>query len=507
VTALPSDVEVVVVGAGISGIGAGIELLRRGNASFVILEAACDLGGTWRDNVYPGIAVDIPSISYSYSFETDYPWSREFAPGAEILDYVRRCAEKYGVERHIRYRARVVRSEFEPAQDQWMTHLDDGASISSRYLIAATGLLSQPKLPEIPGLETFAGTSMHTARWDPEHDLAGKRVAVIGTGASAVQIVPEVAPLVARLAVFQRTPIWISPRPDRALRPKSRLSLRRFGPTRALLRLLSEARLELLTFSIVNYRRFPFVVRALQRYLRFSMRRQIDDEETAASLMPDYGLGCKRPTMSNGYLRSFNRDNVLLVTEPIERICAQGIVTRDRTLHEADTLILATGFLTTEQGNAPSFEVVGRGGVELGQFWEEHRLQSYAGVSVPGFPNFFLTAGPYSGGFNWFAALEAHLAHIMGCIDEARARGAARVEVRRDVHEAYMRDMWRRAEGTIFKDGSCSTANSYYLDRHGDASLPFPHTPWWRVRHRRSLLTNAYEFGTGASAPAATGAG
>ncbi|HSH74697.1 MAG TPA: NAD(P)/FAD-dependent oxidoreductase [Longimicrobiales bacterium] len=498
------EVEALIVGAGISGIGAGIELLRRGNGSFTILEAKGELGGTWRDNRYPGIAVDIPSISYCFSFETAFPWSRVYAPGAEILRYVGHCARKYGVSRHIRYRARVVRSEFDPTRDSWDTRLDDGSVITSRHLIAATGLLSQPRPPGIPGLETFAGKTMHTAQWDPDHDLSDRRVAVIGTGASAVQIVPEIAPGVTRLEVFQRTPIWISPRPDRPLRPESRLSPCRFSPIRTVMRFLSESGLELLTFSIVNYRRFPFVVRLLQRCLRFTMRRQIRDEEMAARLVPDYGLGCKRPTMSNDYLPTFNRDNVLLVTEPIERICAEGIVTRDQVLHEADTLILATGFLTTEQGNAPSFEVVGRDGVELGQFWDRHRLQAYAGVSVPGFPNFFLTAGPYSGGFNWFAALEAHLAHIMACIEGARARGVTRVEVRQDVHEAYMKRMWARAEGTVFKDRSCATANSYYIDRHGDASLPLPHTPWWRARRRGSLTRNAYDFGAVRRRPVVT---
>jgi cation diffusion facilitator CzcD-associated flavoprotein CzcO len=273
---------------------------------------------------------------------------------------------------------------------------------------------------------------------------------------------------------------------------------------RSLLRLVSESSLEFLTFSIVNYRRLPYFVRLLQRCLRSLMRRQVNDQETAARLLPDYGLGCKRPTMSNRYLPAFNRDNVLLVTQPIERICPEGILTSDQTLHEVNTIILATGFLTTEQGNAPSFPVVGCDGVELGQFWEEHRLQAYAGVSVPGFPNFFLTAGPYSGGFNWFAMLDAHLTHIVGCIDRARARGVTRVEVRRDVHERYMQHMWRRAEGTVFKDSACASANSYYLDRHGDASLPLPHTPWWRVI-RGGSPTHNYHFGTPADLQRAPG--
>ncbi len=471
-----TDLEVLIVGAGISGIGAGIELLRRGITAFAVLEAANALGGTWRDNTYPGIAVDIPSSSYCYSFETDFPWSRTFAPGAEIQRYVNLCAEKYGVARHIRYGSRVLHARFDSARNTWATHLDNGTVVTSRYLIAATGLFGEPKWPAIPGLDTFAGKIMHTARWEHGDDLAPKSVAVIGTGAS------------------QRTPIWISPRIDRPLPPSSRLSMRTFGVIRLLRRLLSEARLEFMTFSIVNYRRWPWFVWGTQRFLRWQMRRQVTDQAMAAKLLPGYGLGCKRPTTSNTYLPAFNRDNVLLITRKIERICPEGIVTDDQTLHEVDTIILATGFLTTEQGNAPSFAVVGSEGVELGQFWEDHRLQAYAGVSLPGFPNFFLTSGPYSAGFNWFTMLEANLTHIMKCLDGARERGATRVEVKRDVHERYMHHMWRRAEGTVFKAASCAASGSYYIDRHGDASLPLPHTPWWRAIRGRSHVAQGYHF-------------
>lgn len=474
---MKSDVEVLIVGAGISGIGAAIACLRHGHASLALLEASTEPGGTWRDNTYPGIAVDIPSVSYCFSFEREYPWSRKFATGAEIQRYVRHCIEKYGVSARIRYRSRVVRCEFDAGHDLWTTRLDDGSVVTSRYLIAATGLFGLPNLPAIAGLESFAGKTMHTGRWDHGHTLALKRVAVIGTGASAVQIVPEIASLVAELRVFQRTPIWISPRPDR---PVSRLA--------------SDASLEFLTFAIVNYRRLPFMVRLVQRWLRASMLRQVTDAETAGKLLPGYGLGCKRPAPSNEYLCAFNRPNVRLVTQPIDRICPEGIVT-DATLHAVDTIILATGFQTTEQGNAPSFEVVGSEGMELGQFWTDQGRQAYAGVSMPGFPNFFLTAGPYSGGFNWFAMLEANLDHIIACLNAARARGVARVEVGRGAHERYMRHMRRRAGGTVFKDASCAFANSYYLDRHGDASLALPHTPWWRVIRGRVRGTRDYRFG------------
>ena len=296
------DVETLIIGAGISGIGAGIELLRRGNSSFALLEAANQLGGTWRDNTYPGVAVDIPSVSYCFSFETGFPWSHEYATGAEIQRYVRYCAEKYGVTGRIRCRSRVVRSEFDSACDSWTTHLDDGSVVTSRYLIAATGLFTRPTLPDIAGLDSFAGKTMHTARWDHDYDLRSKRVAVIGTGASAVQVVPEIAPLVTQLTVFQRTPIWIAPKLDRPLSGTG-LSLRRFSPIRKTLRFVSESGLEFLTFSIVNFRRFPFVVRLVQRSLRVLMRRQVNDPVTADELVPDYGLGCKRPAISNRVVR------------------------------------------------------------------------------------------------------------------------------------------------------------------------------------------------------------
>ena len=497
-----SSVEVVVVGAGISGIRVAIELLRLGCQSFVLLEAAAELGGTWRDNTYPGIAVDILSVSYCFPFETDFAWSREFAPGAEIQRYVRHCADKYGVLPHIRYQARVLRCVWDAAADQWTTHLADGGALVSRYVVAATGLLSQPKLPDIAGLETFAGTTMHTARWDHSLDLRDRRVAIVGTGASAVQIIPKIAQQVAALRIFQRTPIWVSPRLDRALRPDSMLRLRRFAVVRGLLRWLSELGLELVTFSIVNYQKMPWFVQAIQHLVRAWMRTQVDDPAVAARLLPQYGLGCKRPTTSNTYLKTFNLPHVQLVTEAIARIVPQGVITADGALHDVDTLILATGFLTTEQGNGPSFKVIGQDETELGQFWQDRRLQAYAGVAVPGFANFFLTAGPYSGGFNWFTMLEAHVSLIGRCLGAARSSGMTRVQVKLAAHQRYMQRMWSRSQGTVFTAAACQGSHSYYIDRHGDASLPLPHTPWWRALWLRWRPLDAFEM-TAKSRPVA----
>lgn len=489
------DVEVLIVGAGVSGIGTAIELLRRGQRSVVLLEAAGELGGTWRDNTYPGVAVDIPSISYSYSYETGYPWSGEFAKGGEILEYLRHCASKYGVADHVRYHARVGRCSFDAARDLWTTELEDGSAIRSRYVVSATGILSQPKYPDIPGLDEFGGKTMHTARWDHDYAIGGKRVGIIGTGASAVQVVPAIADEVEALTVFQRTPVWVGPRLDRRFDPVSPPLAQRSALLRRARRFVSEFFLEVGTFAIVNYQRLPALVGRAEGQLRRYMRRVIDDPALADQLVPKYGLGCKRPATSNRYLRAFNRDDVHLVTTGIERITPDGVVTSDGVHHALDALILATGFLTTERGNSPSFEVEGMDGLELGQYWQDARFQAYAGVSVPGFPNFFLTAGPYSGGFNWFSMLEAHVRQIMQCMDAARSRRATRLDVSPEAHARYMRHMWSRAEAAVFKDGACLAAHSYYIDRHGDASLPFPHTPWWRWVRIRVRGARDYRFG------------
>jgi len=461
----------------------------------VLLERAQDLGGTWRDNTYPGVAVDIPSSSYCFSFETDFGWSRAYAEGHEIQSYVRHCAHKYGVEEHIRYGSHVRRSTFDVQRSLWTTELSTGERITSRYVVAATGLFTTPVLPDLDGLESFSGPAFHSARWNHDHELQGKRVAIVGTGASAVQIISTIAAQVAHLSVFQRTPIWVSPRPDYPLPDLSKpWAIRRLGLVRRVARWASEAQLELLTLATAIYRRVPILVDFVQRLVGWWMRTQVSDPRTLAALLPTYSLGCKRPTTSNTYLRAFDLEHVDLVTEPIARVVPEGVMTVDGTLHDAEILVLATGFLTTQQGNAPAFEVVGLDDVELGQFWDRERLQAYMGVAVPGFPNFFLTAGPYSGGFNWFAALEAHVDVIMGCLDRVRQTGGHRVEVRADAHHAYMQQMWRHAEGTIFKASTCGGANSYYIDRHGDAALPLPRTPWWRVWRFRKLGLTGFTF-------------
>ncbi len=479
--------EVVVVGAGFSGIGAGIALEKAGFQDYVILESAGDLGGTWRDNTYPGIAVDIPSFTYSFSFIQNPKWSRVFAPGRELMAYAEHCADQFGLRPHMQFNTRVLKAVFDEEREVWRLDTTQGA-IVARYLISAVGGLTQPKLPNIPGLAEFAGKTMHTARWDHDYDLTDKRVAVIGTGASAVQVVPSIAPKVRQLSVFQRTPIWILPKPDREI-PSWLKSV--FGAVplaqrsvRAFTSLLFEA---LLVFGVIYHRQTPWLVRRIEATCRKHLARQVPDAALRAKLTPSYGFGCKRPSFSDLYYPALCRENVSLVTDEIAEVTRSGVRTRDGVLHEIDALILATGFKVFEKGNTPPFEIVGRRGVELGAFWHENRYQAYEGATVPGFPNMFLILGPYSTtGSSWFSMVEAQSTHAVRCLTEARRRRALTIEIKQEPHDAFFQDILRRQKSSLLFNNNCATANSYYFDHHGDAPFMRPSSGlelWWRSRH------------------------
>ncbi|MCP2289051.1 cyclohexanone monooxygenase [Nocardia amikacinitolerans] len=386
------DHEVIIVGAGFSGIGAAIKLREAGFEDFRIVDDADGVGGTWHWNTYPGVAVDIPSFSYQFSFDQRADWSRVYAPGRELKAYAESCVDKYGLRPRIRFGTTVTDAEFDEERHLWRLRTDTGEELRARYVISATGVLTRPKMPEIPGIGDFRGVTMHTSRWDHGQSLRGKRVAIIGTGASAVQVIPEIAPEVSQLVVFQRTPIWCLPRPDLPLPAPLRMALRLPGG-RSLTRMISQTYVEL-TFPIAAhyYRSLPTAAMAERAGLAH-LRRQVHDPVIREKLTPRYALGCKRPSFSNDYLSAFNRDNVLLEIDPIREITATGVRT-DTTEHRADVLILATGFKVMESGNMPTYDLRGVGGRDLEQWWDEHRLQAYEGVSVPGFPNFFSVIGP-----------------------------------------------------------------------------------------------------------------
>ena len=332
------DYEIVVIGAGFSGIGAAIKLQQARLDDFVILEQAADLGGTWRDNTYPGVAVDITSLTYSFSFAQNPGWSRLFAPGDEIRRYADRCADDYGLRDHMRFNTRVRQATFDEAENLWRIESSTG-TITARYIITACGGLAQPKASDIDGLDRFEGKVMHTARWDHDYDVKGKRVAVIGTGASAVQVIPAIAPTVGRLHVFQRTPPWVLPKPDREIpRWMSRL-FRAVPATQTVLRLLMSTCTELvLVAGLIYHRQLPIVVRRIEALCTRHLQRQVSDPGLRDKLTPRYAFGCKRPCLFSDYFPALTRDNVELVTQPIEHVTPAGIRTADGVTRAVDTL-------------------------------------------------------------------------------------------------------------------------------------------------------------------------
>ncbi|MBF6172422.1 flavin-containing monooxygenase [Nocardia blacklockiae] len=480
------DHEVIVVGAGFSGIGAAIKLREAGFEDFLLVDEADGVGGTWHWNTYPGIAVDIPSFSYQYSFEQSADWSRVYAPGRELKAYAEYCTDKYRLRSRIRFRTTISEAAFDAGRDRWVLRTDAGDELTARYVIAATGVLTRPKLPDIPGVSSFAGITMHTSRWDHAQDLRGKRVAIIGTGASAVQVIPTIAPEVERLIVFQRTPIWCLPRPDATLSTPLRWALRHLPGGHALTRLASQAFVEL-TFplSAHYYSTLP-LAKLGERSGRAHLRKQVRDPAIRDKLTPRYALGCKRPGFSNDYLATFNRADVVLETDPIAEVTATGVRTASGTEHAADVLILATGFKVMESGNMPTFPLRGVGGLDLEKWWDEHRLQAYEGVSVPGFPNFFSVIGPYGyNGASYFTLIEMQTHHILRLLRHARRERATRVEVTPEANARYFREMLDRRAGQVFWQDSCTLANSYYFDKNGDVPLRPMSTveAAWRAAH------------------------
>jgi cation diffusion facilitator CzcD-associated flavoprotein CzcO len=481
------DYEIIIVGSGFSGIGAAIELQKKGFHDFILLEKADDLGGTWRDATYPGLAVDMPSFIYSYPFEMSAEWERVYPTGREINNYTRHCAKKYGIRPHIRFGKKVIRTVYDEAMNFWRVHLESGDVLTARYFVSASGLLVEPKLPDIEGIEGFSGKLMHTGRWDGDFDLRGKRVGVIGTGASAIQVVPAIVDEVASMSIFQRTPIWLMSKPDAEISPRLKNAFRRLPFLQRWIRWAINVFVELtMGPGFIHYKKFPWMFDKLEESLIESMRSQVDDPETQEKLIPAYSFFCKRPSFSNTYYSCFNRESVELVTDPIVRVTEQGLRTGDGQEREFDVLICATGYSVFDRSCMPNFEVVGREGLNLGDFWGEKRFQAYEGATVPGFPNFFLFMGPYSAaGASYFTMIDTQSRHLTRCLAEAGRRGANFIEVSERAHEENFRSIEERRGDTLLFAGNCAPANSYYFDKNGDTPGLRPVTGgqhWWKSR-------------------------
>jgi cation diffusion facilitator CzcD-associated flavoprotein CzcO len=460
------DAETIVVGAGFGGLGIALQMQRRGLSSFLVLERASEVGGTWRDNVYPGCACDIPAMLYSFSFAHDVRWTRLYPQQPEILNYLKHTAEESGLRSRIRFNTDLQEARYDETSATWRLRLADSATLACRTLILAMGPLSKPNVPNIPGAERFVGASFHSARWDHSVDLREKDVAVVGTGASAIQFVPQIAPEVKRLTVFQRTPPWIIPRHDKPVgKVQSKLRLR-FRPYAWLVRKLIYWSLEVRAIGFVAN---PEVLRTQEKAMRKWIDESVADRSLRAKLTPEYRAGCKRVLISDDYYPAIQRPNVELLNSPLAEIRERSVVAADGTEHPADVIVYGTGFKATD-GLVP-VRVFGCGGVELSDAWRDG-MSAYLGTSVTGFPNMFLVIGPNTGlGHNSMVfMMEAQYRYILSALDYLRSSGARSVDVQPAVQSGFNAELQRRMPRTVWSSG-CS---SWYIDARGKNTSLWP---------------------------------
>ena len=479
--------EVAIIGAGFAGLCMAAKLREAGIRDFVVLERGDSVGGTWRDNTYPGCACDVPSHFYSYSFRLNGEWSEVFPPWHEIRDYLTGCANRYGLESHLRLRTGVEEIRYDEAQCQWVLALDDGSQLRARFVVGATGPLTKPLVPEIAGLDGFGGRVFHSAHWDHGYDLRDKHVAVIGTGASAIQIVPALADRVAHLDLYQRTAPWLLPRLNRRYGKVARWVYRHFPAARRFTRWVVYWRLEQFAFAVLRNR---WTRRLFERIGLWHLRRQVEDPVLRAKLRPGFRLGCKRALLSDHYYLAVKKKRVELVTEPIAGVTPGGIMTADGIEHPVDAIILATGFRATEF--VSPLRVHGRGGRELSAYWKED-APSYLGISVAGFPNFFLLVGPNTGlGHSSIVfMIEAQVRYVIGALKTARKHGWRSVEVGEEAQAEYTQEIQTRLRGTAWQSG----CRSFYLSANGRNYMMWPGSTVEYWRRTRGFDPAAYVVG------------
>lgn len=487
--------SVLIVGTGFAGLGMGIKLKEAGIESFTILERADDVGGTWRDNNYPGCACDVQSHLYSFSFEPNPNWTRMFAPQPEIKAYLQHCAQKYALLPHIRFQAEVVRAEYDETAALWNVTTRSGQTYSARVLVSGMGGLSSPAYPTIKGLEKFKGKTFHSADWDHGYDLAGKRVAVIGTGASAIQFVPQIAPKVARLDLYQRTPTWILPKPDREVTAAERLLFRRFPAAQ---RAFRNSLYWMLESRVLGFVINPRVMKLVEREARGHIRRQVADPALRAKLTPEYTIGCKRILISDDFYPAISRSNVGVISDGIQEVKAHSVVTADGTEREVDAIIFGTGFKA--QDPLPRGAIFGRGGQDILDVWKDGP-EAYKGTTVAGFPNFYMLVGPNTGlGHNSMVyMIESQLQYVMDAVQTMRRDGLRSLEVRPEVQARYNAELQQKLGKSVWQSG----CKSWYINEAGKNTTLWPgFTFKFREQTRRIDLVDYRLETTGATAKA-----
>ncbi len=489
-TAERRDFRLAILGAGFGGLGMAIRLKEKGIEDFVVFERDEEVGGTWWANTYPGCQCDIPSHLYSYSFALNPDWTRTYPLQPEIRDYLRHCADRYGVRPHLRLGCAIERATWDEEAGGWRLETTDG-TYTAQVVIAAPGALSEPRIPELPGLESFAGTVFHTAAWNHDHDLTGRKVAVVGTGASAIQTVPRIQPIAEHVTVFQRTPPWVVPHRDRPITGFERALYRRVPAAQRTVRNAVYVGRELLVTGMA-YR--PQLMNVLQKAAEGHLAKQVPDPELRAKLTPNYVLGCKRILPSNHWYPAITQPNVDLVPSAVTEVRPEGVVGADGVLREVDTLIFATGFHVTDVPFAQFIR--GRDGARLDDLWQGSPA-AYRGAAVPGFPNLFWIVGPNTGlGHNSMVfMIEAQINYLLDALSTMEQSGATEVEVRRDAYEAYNEHLQSRLAGTVWDTGGCS---SWYLDANGRNATIWPDFTFRFWEQTRRFDAPAYEL-TGVS--------
>lgn len=478
--------QALIIGSGFSGLCMAIHLRRAGVDSFAILEKGSDVGGTWRDNTYPGCACDIPSHLYSFSFERSPEWSRMYPTQLEIWDYIRRCVDKYDLRRFIRFESEVGEAVFDENENLWRVSTSRGDTLTARVIVSGIGGLSRPAYPRIPGLGRFQGRAFHSAEWDHSYDLRGRRVGVIGTGASAVQFVPQIAPNVAQLHLFQRTPPWILPKLDRPIHDWERALFRRLPGSMRLFRYLLYWRQEMLTLGFtVN----PRYMKAVEKLARHYISTSISDNDLRRKVTPDYTPGCKRLLISNDYYPALARPNVELVTDPIVEVREHSIVTANGEERPVDALIYGTGFRATDL--LTPLRLIGRNGIDLNDAWRGG-LEAYYGITVNGYPNLFLLVGPNTGlGHNSIIfMIEAQVNYIMKCLEVMRERGAVAMEVRAEVQARFNHELQEKMKRTVWASG----CKSWYQDARGRNTTLWPGSTWQYWLRTRNVAPEEYDL-------------
>lgn len=470
--------KVIIIGAGFAGIGLAIALKKAGHDDFCVLEKRASVGGVWRDNTYPGAACDVPSHLYSYSFERQYAWPNKFSGQADIRNYIEHCASKYDVLRHVRFNADVAAARFDEKACEWIVQCADGAELRARFLVSGCGQLNRPAMPDIAGLDKFAGKHFHSAAWDHAFDTAGKRVAVIGTGASAIQFIPHLARSVRQLVVLQRSPPYIIPRNDRTYSAAELRWLQRLPWLRSLSRLRTYLLYETRVLGFTWLQPAMVLFRGLWWW---HMRRAIRDPQLRKTLTPQYKMGCKRILMSDDYYPALAQRNVVVDTQAIERIEPVGVRMRDGSLHEVDGIVYATGFHATDF-LAP-MHITGRAGLELDQVWKTGAY-AHLGISMPGFPNLFMLYGPNTNlGHNSIVyMIESQIRHIVDAVMYCEQHGVHSVEPDSATCQSYNDSIQKRLKNTVWNAG-CS---NWYVNEHGHQTNNWPgFTFEYRCRVRR----------------------